>query len=408
MEKTILQILGTAYPFPPAALEAIQPLKDYAEAALTTAAFTAHTNLPLTEENVMVRPPPTPDPTPNPATPPLHISPIRPLSTPGVKTKPRTTGRQHQTLHDRPRDGQDTRVPPGPPAAGDTAAPAHKTLAPCLAPPADTRLPHSDSTHAPADEKSPLLSTPTVSCKQLFLNTPPCVPRSRTGGGQPLSTPAVTRPHARPHRAPTTLHMHKHITAPTTAITPEADLPAIHRIEDWETLLQTHSPESFASIANRYKNSECTPVTDRSAADLITPDLIQHFVHGNWQGTMEVQDCLKGIFNLLRINPSISLLLQHEIDQILLQGEAPHRWKTQRHFTSRDPSGNPAAIPTCCGPWHNGANHFLTFYLCQDYWTLLDPLSPAPETRAVFEEQLHNALKESFFERGFAPPALPP
>ncbi len=61
---------------------------------------------------------------------------------------------------------------------------------------------------------------------------------------------------------------------------------------------------------------------------------------------MEGQDCLAGIFNLLRINPSISLLLQHEIDQILLQGEAPHRWKTQRHFNSRDPSGNPAAIPT--------------------------------------------------------------
>ena len=46
--------------------------------------------------------------------------------------------------------------------------------------------------------------------------------------------------------------------------------------------------------------------------------------------------------------------------------------------------------------------------MCQDYWTLLDPLSPAPETRAAFEAQLHNALKESFFERGFAPPALPP
>ena len=50
----------------------------------------------------------------------------------------------------------------------------------------------------------------------------------------------------------------------------------------------------------------------------------------------------------------------------------------------------------------------MTFYLCQEYWTLLDPLSPAPETRTAFEAQLHNALKESFFERGFAPPTLPP
>jgi hypothetical protein len=42
---------------------------------------------------------------------------------------------------------------------------------------------------------------------------------------------------------------------------------------------------------------------------------------------MEVQDCLTSIFNLLRIDPFVSLLLQYEIDQILLQVEAPHRWK---------------------------------------------------------------------------------
>ena len=72
---------------------------------------------------------------------------------------------------------------------------------------------------------------------------------------------------------------------------------------------------------------------------------------------MEVQDCLTGIFNLLCIDPSVSLLLQHEIDQILLQGEVPHRWKNQRHFSPRDSSGNPAAIPTCCGPWNNGSDN---------------------------------------------------
>ena len=38
----------------------------------------------------------------------------------------------------------------------------------------------------------------------------------------------------------------------------------------------------------------------------------------------------------------------------------------------------------------------------------MDPLSPAPETRTAFETQLHSALKESFFERAFAPPALLP
>jgi hypothetical protein len=154
------------------------------------------------------------------------------------------------------------------------------------------------------------------------------------------------------------------VIAPTTATTPEAGLPNITCIKDWEQILQTHSHEEFVNIANRYTYAGCQPVTDSSAKDLITPDIVQHFVHGNWQGTMEVQDCLKGIFNLLRIDPSISLLLQPEIDQMLLLGEAPHRWKSQRHFLPRDHHDDPATLPTCCGPWHNGSGHFLTFYLC--------------------------------------------
>jgi hypothetical protein len=52
---------------------------------------------------------------------------------------------------------------------------------------------------------------------------------------------------------------------------------------------------------------------------------------------------------------------------MLLMGEAPHRWKHQRHFLPRDHSGDPATLPTCCGPWHNGSDHFLTFYLCPEY-----------------------------------------
>ena len=36
--------------------------------------------------------------------------------------------------------------------------------------------------------------------------------------------------------------------------------------------------------------------------------MVQHFTYGSYQGTMEVQDYLSGIFNLLQIDPSISLL----------------------------------------------------------------------------------------------------
>jgi hypothetical protein len=56
---------------------------------------------------------------------------------------------------------------------------------------------------------------------------------------------------------------------------------------------------------------------------------------------------------------------------------------------------------------HNRANHFVAFYLCKEYWTLLDPLYPAETSYPALETQLHNALLESFFLRRFPPPTLP-
>ena len=83
--------------------------------------------------------------------------------------------------------------------------------------------------------------------------------------------------------------------APTTAVTPDPDLPTITSVDVWANLLQTHSRRDFAKIANLHGNNTCPPVTYTSAAALITPDTIQHYAYGNWQGTMEVQDRMNGI-----------------------------------------------------------------------------------------------------------------
>ncbi len=80
---------------------------------------------------------------------------------------------------------------------------------------------------------------------------------------------------------------------------------------------------------------------------------------------MEVQDYLDGIFRLLRLDPSVSLLQQHEIYQMLYLGEAPQRWKREHPVLPRDSYHDPLGIPTYCGPWHNGLSHFVAFYLCQ-------------------------------------------
>ncbi len=81
--------------------------------------------------------------------------------------------------------------------------------------------------------------------------------------------------------------------------------------------MRAHTHTNFATIANQYSNDTCSHVRDSSSDAHITPDLVHHYAHGNWQGTMEAQYCLDGIFRLLDIEPSISLLQQHEIDQML-------------------------------------------------------------------------------------------
>ncbi len=91
-------------------------------------------------------------------------------------------------------------------------------------------------------------------------------------------------------------------------------------------------------------------------------------------------------------------------------GDTPSRWKRQRHFHAVGPGDARTTIPTCCGPWHNGAGHFVTAYICQDYWTILDPLVAGPYPRArrqLVEDNIHRVITDSFSTRGLPTPTLP-
>ena len=102
-------------------------------------------------------------------------------------------------------------------------------------------------------------------------------------------------------------HNHRdpaHEAGPTHAPTP------IPTIQDWAHLLRTHTHEEFAALALRQEDHSCPPSMDISGAALIRPSQIHHYVFGEWQYTLEVQDCLEGIFRLLQLDPSISLLRQ--------------------------------------------------------------------------------------------------
>jgi len=93
-----------------------------------------------------------------------------------------------------------------------------------------------------------------------------------------------------------------------------------------------HTHDEFDSLAALQKNHTCPPCEDVSGVALLRPSQIQHYVYGGCQGTLEIQECLDGIFKVLQLDPSISLLQQHELDQIIFPGDAPTRWTRSEHF----------------------------------------------------------------------------
>jgi hypothetical protein len=100
--------------------------------------------------------------------------------------------------------------------------------------------------------------------------------------------------------------------------------------------------------------------------------------------------------------------MQHlEMDQMLVTGEAPTRWSHPRHFSDRE-GGTQTHIPTTCGAWYNGHNHFVTFYLCADYWSLIDSLMDIPCSPPRMQANLNKALRQSFLARNLPVPPLPP
>jgi len=109
-------------------------------------------------------------------------------------------------------------------------------------------------------------------------------------------------------------------------------------------MLLTHTHEEFDKLAILQKYDTCPPCADVSGVALLRPSQIYHYVYGEWQGTLEIQECMDGIYFLLQLDPAVSLLHQPEKDQILYLGEAHTRWTRTHHFP---PSGafTHAAIP---------------------------------------------------------------
>ena len=143
-----------------------------------------------------------------------------------------------------------------------------------------------------------------------------------------------------------------------------------------------------------------------SGVAFIRPSQIHHYVYGECQGTLEIQECMEGIFRLHLLDPAISLLQQPEIDPILCIGEAPTRYIRARHFPPLGDSTH-ATVSTCGGPWHNVAWHSVTLYVCTEFWSIIDPLKenlPKPPRKQL---KLRRAPRKSFTSRNLPIPPLP-
>jgi len=98
----------------------------------------------------------------------------------------------------------------------------------------------------------------------------------------------------------------------------------------------THLHEGFLEIANQYKDATCIPCVDVSGVALLRPSLIQNYACGSWHGTLEIQECLDGIFKLLRLDPSISRIQALKAAHLLVLGEVPSMLTRSRHFPEGD------------------------------------------------------------------------
>jgi len=81
---------------------------------------------------------------------------------------------------------------------------------------------------------------------------------------------------------------------------------------------------------------------------------------------------------------------------------------TPRHFGLTHRYLGPLHAPSLCGTWHNEANHFVVFYLCPEFWTMIDPLNNFPNPSFTMSTNIAIALDTTYLHHNRPVPPLPP
>jgi hypothetical protein len=81
-----------------------------------------------------------------------------------------------------------------------------------------------------------------------------------------------------------------------------------------------------------------------------------------------------------------------------------HACISQRHFGRSNTHPGPLHTTFICEIWHNGADHFLVFYLCVDFLTIIDPLHNFTTPTTTMTNNLATTLATTFLHHNL--PAL--
>jgi hypothetical protein len=184
----------------------------------------------------------------------------------------------------------------------------------------------------------------------------------RGGGQQPTLIPHITSTQ-------NIIPLPPQHTPLLQTITPDNPILAM-----WQHTFLTLPPVEFTHFTHNQTRQETPTCHDPSGHGELLHIQIAHFTYGEYQSSLDLHTILAGIYKTLNIHILPPILNQPDLDSILDRGTPPTNWTSRRYFGPTHTHLGPLHTPSLCGIWYNGHHHFVVFYMCPDYWTILDPL----------------------------------
>ena len=117
---------------------------------------------------------------------------------------------------------------------------------------------------------------------------------------------------------------------------------------------------------------DASPILDISGLPSITLQSLQHYCHGEWQSMHDLSLCLEAFAKLYNLNIAAGNILTGTAIADIQEGRTVHAWE-RATYADMDATA-PLDLPYMTGIVHH-IYHFTVLYICQEYWTILDPLT---------------------------------